>query len=171
MPNTIGPISGQECRLFYNTTLATTFATAGAVEVVDAIDVNLSTTFGTADVTSRVSQWKAKVLTLGELVLTFGYLWPGDSGDTLLTALRTAYLARTVWHWAVMDNAIATSVGPPAVPGPRGSQGITFPGVISQFVIDQPIEGTVKVDLQVELVRAKVSNALVPPAWLTVAAN
>jgi hypothetical protein len=70
-----------------------------------------------------------------------------------------------------MDNLITTSAGPPAIPGARGSQGVSFPGILSEFVIDQPLEGTVKVDCKVELVRAKVSGTLVDPAWFTVAAN
>jgi hypothetical protein len=86
MPSIIGPIAGNECKLFYQTTLATTFTVAGSVQLSDVQDVNLSTTIGTADAASRISNWKSKVLTLGELSLTFSYLWPGDVGDTTFTA-------------------------------------------------------------------------------------
>jgi hypothetical protein len=171
MPANIGPLSGNECKLYYQPTLATTFTIANSVLITEAQDVNLSVTTGTTDAASRISNFKAKLPTLTELSLTFGYLWNGDVGDTQITALRTAFLARTVWHWAVMDNLNTTSVGPPAIPGPKGSQGLTFPGIITEFVLDQPLEGAVKVDVKVDLVRVKVSNNILDPAWLTIAAN
>lgn len=164
MPSIIGPIAGNECKLYYQTTMATTFTTAGAVLISEAQDVNLSVTTGTADAASRLSLYKAKLPTLTELSLTFSLLWNGDVGETTQTALRTAFLARTVWHWAVMDNILTT-------PGVKGSQGLTFPGIITEFPIDQPLEGNVKVDIKVDLVRAKVSGTLVDPAWLLVAAS
>ena len=164
MPSIIGPIAGNECKLYYQTTLATTFTTAGAVLIGEAQDVNLSVTTGTADAASRISLFKAKLPTLTELSLTFSFLWNGDVGDTTQNALRTAFLARTVWHWAVMDNILST-------PGVKGSQGLTFPGVITEFPIDQPMEGNVKIDVKVDLIRTKVSGTLVDPAWLLVAAT
>ena len=171
MPANIGPIAGNECKLYYQTTLASTFTIAGSVLITEAQDVNLSVTAGTTDAASRISLYKSKLPTLTELSLTFGYLWNGDVGDTQITALRTAFLGRTVWHWAVLDNFNNTVTGPPAVPGVKGSQGLTFPGIITEFVWDQPLEGAVKVDIKVDLARVKVSSNVVDPAWLTVAAN
>jgi hypothetical protein len=48
---------------------------------------------------------------------------------------------------------------------------LTFPGIITEFVVDQPLEGAVKVDIKVDLARVKVTGTIVEPAWLTVAAN
>lgn len=164
MPSNIGPIAGNECKLFYQTTLATTFTTAGAVQIVEAQDVNVSLTNGTADAASRASLFKSKLPTTTELSLSFSLLWNGDVGDTVQNALRTAFLARTVWHWAVMDNILST-------PGPKGSQGITFPGIITEFPLDQPLEGNVKIDVKVDLARVKVGGTIVDPVWLLVAAT
>jgi hypothetical protein len=63
-----------------------------------------------------------------------------------------------------MDNLIAT-------PGPAGSQGITMPGEIMEFPIDQPLEGHQKIDVVVRLSRVKIGSpaALIDPAWLIVA--
>jgi hypothetical protein len=63
-----------------------------------------------------------------------------------------------------MDNLIAT-------PGPAGSQGLTLPGEIMEFPIDQPLEGNMKIDVAVALSRVRVGTpaALVDPAWLIVA--
>jgi len=172
MPANIGPLAGNECKLYYEPPpIATTFTVADAVLVTEAQDVNLSLTTGTVDAASRASIYKAKVPTLTELSLTFSYLWNGDVADTQLSALRTAFIERTVWHWAVMDNLIVTAAGPPATPGIKGSQGVTFPGIITEFPIDQPLEGTVKVDIKVDLVRVKISGTIVNPAWFVVAAN
>lgn len=164
MPSGIGPIAGNECKLYYNTTLAATFTVAGSVLVTEAIDVSVSLAAGKTDVMSRASMWKSKIPTLDELSLSFGYLYNSDVGDTLFNALRAAYLAKTPWHWAVLDNVNAT-------PGAKGSQGITFIGIITEFNHEQPLEGTVVYNLVVDPIRAKVSNAIVNPAWLTVAAT
>lgn len=164
MPTPIGPIAGNECRLFYNTTIASTFTTAGAVQVVEAMDVSVSLAAGKTDVMSRASVFKTKLPTLDELSLSFGYLYNSDVGDSLFNAIRAAYLAKTIWHWAVMD-------GPLSSPGVKGAQGITFPGIITEFNHEEPLEGTVVYNLVVDPVRTKVSGSIVNPAWLTIAAS
>jgi hypothetical protein len=161
MPASIGPVGGLECKLYYQPTLAATFTIAGAVLITEAVDVNVSLATGKIDAPSRASNFKPKLPGLTELSLSFGYNYQSDSTDAVFTALRQAYLARTMLHWAVMDNLIAT-------PGPKGSQGITFIGIIYDFPMDQPLEGAVKLDIGVELARHKVSSAIVDPAWLTI---
>jgi hypothetical protein len=164
MPTVIGPIAGNECKLYYNATLAATFTVSGSVLVTDAVDVSVTMAAGKADVMSRASPWKTKVPTLDELSLSFGYLYNSDVGDTLFNAIRAAYLAKTPWHWAVLDNINAT-------PGVKGAQGITFPGIITEFNHEQPLEGVVLYNIVVDPIRTKVSGSIVNPAWLTVAAS
>jgi hypothetical protein len=106
--------------------------------------------------------FKSKIAGLTELSLTFGYNYQGDPGDTVFTALRTAFLARTPIHWAVMDNLLAS-------PGAAGSQGLVFPGLIFDFPIDQPLEGPQKIEIGVELCRHKISGNILDPAWVIVA--
>lgn len=164
MPSVIGPIAGNECKLYYQTTLAATFTVASSVLVTEAIDVSVSLASGTADVMSRASVWKSKVPTLDELSVTFGYLYHSDVGDTLFNALRTAYLAKTPWHWAVLDNINAT-------PGVKGAQGVAFIGILTEMSHEQPLEGVVQYNFKIDPIRTKVSGAIVNPAWLTIAAT
>jgi hypothetical protein len=165
MPAILGPIAGNECNLYYNTTLAATFTVSGAVLVADAIDVNLSGTFSTASVKSRASIYESVVPGTNKLELTFGYQYRSDAGgDTTFTALRQAWIAKTVWHWAVMDNVIAS-------PGVKGSNGQTFPGLITEFTVGQELESAVIYNIKVEPYRAYNSGTLIDPAWLVIAAT
>lgn len=164
MPIPIGPLSGNECKLYYQPTLAGTFTISGAVLVAEAMDVAVNTEHGTVDVKSRASDWATKLPTLTSLSITAGLLYNSDVGETVFNAIRAAYLAKTIWHWAVMDNVLTT-------PGVRGSQGITTPGFIANFSHDQSLEGAVQFNLTIEAIRTKVSGNIVNPAWLTVAAT
>jgi hypothetical protein len=164
MTGQIRPVSGRECKLYYNTTLATTFTVSGAVLITEAVDVSLSQTKNMGTVASRASEYAATVPGLQVIELTFGYQYRSDPNDSVFTALRQAYLGNTILHWAVMDNILAT-------PGPRGSQGQTFPGVISEFPIEQPLEDSQKIEVKVSVVRAYASGTLIDPAWLIIAAT
>jgi hypothetical protein len=162
MTGQIRPVSGKECKLFYNTTLASTFTVAGAVQVPEAIDVSLSMTKNMGTVASRASEFAATVPGLQVIELTFGYQYRSDPGDAVFTALRQAFTGNTLLHWAVMDNILAT-------PGPRGSQGQTFVGIITEFPIEQPLEDSQKIDVKVAVARAYASGTLIDPAWLIIA--
>lgn len=164
MPSLMGPIAGSECKLYYHATPAATFTVSGSILVTEAIDVSVTLASGKADVMARASTWKTKVPTLDELSLSFGYLYNADVGDTLFNAIRAAFLAKTPWHWAVLDNINAT-------PGVKGAQGITFIGVITEFNHEQPLEGVVQYNVVVDPIRAKISGSYVNPAWLTVNAT
>lgn len=163
MPNK-GPRAGIECKLYYNTTVAATFATQAPTLVTEVQDLNVTLNKTSIDIVSRASQWKAKISGAFDIAINFSYLYNGDPDDTVLTALRGAFLNRTIWHWAVMDNLIVN-------PGAPGAQGITLPGEILEFPIDQPLEDAMKIDIVVGLSRIKVGNplALVDPAWLIIA--
>jgi len=162
MPGLKGPRVGLDCVLAYNTTIAASPTIGSFVIVPETMDANLACAHGKIETPSRASKWKSKIPGMSELSMTFSYMWQGDPGDTVLTALRTAFLAKTPWHWAFMDNDLTA-------PGPAGAQGILFPGLIFDFPIDQPLEGAMKIDIGVELTRHKISGALVDPAWLIVA--
>lgn len=162
MPVNIGPRIGLDCILAYKTTLSNTISATGAVVVAEAVDVNLTAAHGKIETPSRSSKWKSKVPGMTELSMSFGYLYQGDPGDTVFSALRAAFLAKTILHWFVMDNVMVT-------PGPAGAQGMVFPGLIFDFPIDQPLEAAAKLDIGVELTRAKDGAALIDPAWFVVA--
>ena len=122
-------------------------------------------TKSTGDVMSRASRFKTVVQGLISLELTFKYQYRAAAGgDSAFTAMRQAFLADTVWHWAVMDNINAT-------PGVKGSEGMTFPGIITEFPLDQPLEGAQTFDVKVMPVRAYASGTLIDPAWLVIAAT
>lgn len=162
MPAPIDTRAGHDCHLYYNTTIAATITPGSFSEIKEVIDLNVPFSIGKIDAPSRLSKFKPKIPGLTELSLTFGYNYQGDPNDTVLTALRTAFLNRTPWHWAVLDNLISS-------PGTAGAQGIVFPGIIYDFPLDQPLEGACKIDIGVELCRFKVSGTLVDPSWLVVA--
>jgi hypothetical protein len=162
MPSLVGPVAGLECKLYYHLTPAATFTTSGAVLITEAIDVAIALAHTKIDAPSRASNFKSKIPGLTELSLTFKYNYQADPNDAVFTALRTAFLARSILHWAVMDNVLTT-------PGAKGSAGMTFPGIIYDFPIDQALESPATLDIGVELARLKISSALVDPSWLIVA--
>jgi hypothetical protein len=164
MPNNKGPRAGIECKLYYQTTPAATFNVAAPTLITEVQDLNVTFNKTAIDIVSRASQYKAAISGAIDLAINFSYLYQGDPDDAVFTAMRQAFINRTIWHWAVMDNLIAT-------PGPAGSQGITMPGEIMEFPIDQPLEGHQKIDVVVRLSRVKIGSpaALIDPAWLIVA--
>jgi hypothetical protein len=162
MPAQLGPRVGLECVLAYNTTIASTITAASFSAIPEAVDVNCPFAHTKIPAPSRASTFLSQIAGLTTLELTFGYNYQGDPGDTVFTAMRAAFLARTPWHWAVMDNLLVS-------PGPAGAQGIVFPGLIFDFPIDQPLEGPTKIEIGVSLTRFKVSGTLVNPSWLIIA--
>lgn len=163
MPNK-GPRAGIECKLYYQTSVAATFNATAPTLVTEVKDLNVTFNKTSIDITSRASQYKAKISGLIEAAINFSYLYNGDPDDAVFTAMRQAFINRSIWHWAVLDNTIAT-------PGPSGAQGLTMPGEIMEFPIDQPLEDGMKIDIVVGLSRIKVGSpaAIVDPAWLIVA--
>jgi len=162
MPLNKGPRVGLDCILAFNATLSNTITPASFTTVPEVMDLNLSVAHGKIDTPSRASKWKSKVPGMTELSMTFGYNYQGDPGDTIFTTLRTAFLAKTILHFAVMDNVLVS-------PGPAGAQGLVFPGVIFDFPLDQPLEAAAKVDIGVELTRAKDGAVIIDPVWLIIA--
>lgn len=163
MPNK-GPRAGIECKLYYQVTPAATFSVITPTLVTEVKDLNVVLNKTSIDITSRASLYKAKISGLIEAAINFSYQYNGDPDDAVFTAMRQAFINRTIWHWAVLDNTIAT-------PGPSGAQGLTMPGEIMEFNMDQPLEDAMKIDVVVGLSRVKVGSpaALVDPAWLIVA--
>lgn len=163
MPNK-GPRAGIECKLYYQTTVAATFNVTAPVLITEVQDLNVTLNKTSIDISSRASLYKAKISGLIECAIGFSLQYNADPDDTIFTAMRQAFFNRSVWHWAVLDNIIAT-------PGPSGAQGLTMPGEIMEFPIDQPLEDGMKIDVVVGLSRVKTGSpaALVDPAWLIVA--
>ena len=163
MPNK-GPRAGIECKLYYQPTVAAVFNATAPVLIPEVQDLNVTLNKTSIDISSRASLYKAKISGLIEAAIGFSLLYNGDPDDTVFTAMRQAFFNRSIWHWAVLDNTIAT-------PGPSGTQGLTMPGEIMEFPIDQPLEDGMKIDVVVGLSRIKVGTpaALVDPAWLIVA--
>lgn len=163
MPNT-GPRAGIECKLYFNAAVAATFSVASPTLITEVKDLNVTLNKTKIDITSRASRWKAAIPGAFDIGINFSLQYNADPNDTVFTTLRQAFLADTILHWAVMDNIVAS-------PGPSGSQGITLPGIIYEFPIDQPLEDGMKIDIAVSLARTKIGSpaVLVDPAWLIVA--
>ena len=163
MPNK-GPRAGIECKLYYQVTPAAVFNATAPTLVTEVKDLNVTLNKTRIDISSRASQWKAQISGLKTAEISFGYQYNGDPDDAVFTAMRQAFLNNTIWHWAVLDNTIAT-------PGPSGTQGLTMPGEIMEFPIDQPLEDGMVVNIVVALSRIKIGSpaALIDPAWLVVA--
>jgi len=163
MPNK-GPRAGIECKLYYQTAVAATFSTSSPTLVTEVKDLNVTFSKTAIDITSRASLYKAKISGTIEAAINFKYQYNGDPDDAVFTAMRQAFLNKTIWHWAVLDNVITS-------PGPSGAQGLTMPGEIMEFPIDQPLEDGMTIDVVVALSRIKVGSpaAIVDPAWLIVA--
>jgi hypothetical protein len=159
-----GPRAGIECKLYYQTAVAATFNVTSPTLVTEVQDLNVTLNKTKIDVVSRASLYKAAISGAVDIGLNFSLLYNGDPDDTVFTAMRQAFINRTIWHWAILDDLIAS-------PGPSGSQGLTFPGEIMEFPIDQPLEGHTKIDVAVSLSRIKVGTpaVLVDPAWLIIA--
>jgi hypothetical protein len=159
-----GPRAGIECKLYYQTAVAATFSVTSPTLVTEVQDLNVTLNKTKIDVVSRASLYKAAISGAVNIGLNFSLLYNGDPDDTVFTAMRQAFINRTIWHWAILDDLIAS-------PGPSGSQGLTFPGEIMEFPIDQPLEGHTKIDVAVSLSRIKVGTpaVLVDPAWLIIA--
>ena len=163
MPNK-GPRAGIECKLYYQTSVSATFSTTSPTLVTEVKDLNVTFAKTAIDITSRASLYKAKISGTIEAAINFKYQYNGDPDDAVFTAMRQAFLNKTIWHWAVLDNVITS-------PGPSGAQGLTMPGEIMEFPIDQPLEDGMTIDVVVALSRIKVGSpaAIVDPAWLIVA--
>ncbi len=118
--------TGFDGKIYYALTVAAP-ASATWVELELSRDVNTTMSADEADTSDRRSAVKSKCPTMIEVETstTLTYV----NGDTTLTALRDAFLARTQIQVAVMDGDIATS----------GSEGLVYPCHVYSNDFAQPL--------------------------------
>jgi len=154
MANTERPMTGLECKLYYN---AATHATPTWVEVTRAINVSFSMSKGEADQSSRASDWKMQKGTLKDLEITFTYR-KKQGTDTVWDALEAACFADTIMEYAVLDGAHTLS----------GVQGIRAFCEIFGLSNTQDLEGAEEVEFTLKPTYIEETNVVVEPDWYEV---
>lgn len=154
MPVAERPVTGLECKLYYNTT---THASPTWVEVTRAINVSFSLSKGEADQSSRVSTWKMQKGTLKDLEITFTYR-KKQGTDTVFDALIAAAIGETVYEYAVLDGAHSVS----------GVQGIRAFCEIMSAGNTQDLESAEEVEFTLKPTYKEESSAVVNPDWYKV---
>lgn len=146
--------TGFDGSLYYALTIATP-ATATWVELELSRDVSTSMSADKADVSDRRSKFKATCPAMidVETTVTLTYV----NGDTTLTALRDAFLARTAVQVAVMDGPIATI----------GSEGFVYACNVYSTDFAQPLNDGQTVSVTFSLASTEVTGA--GPQWYVVA--
>lgn len=104
------PVTGEECKLYYNETEAGSGAHAGPswTEITGASNVSFSLSKSEADQGSRRSKFKKDKGTQKAIEITFSYR-KKQGTDAVFDALIAAAFADTVYEYAVMDGDIDTS--------------------------------------------------------------
>lgn len=154
MANTERPMTGLECKLYYN---ATTHASPTWTEITRAINVSFTCSKGEADQSSRVSDWKMTKGTLKDLQITFTYR-KKQGTDTVFDALIAAVFADTVMEYAVLDGASTLA----------GVQGIRAFCEIMSVGNTQDLEGSEEVEFTLKPTYKEESSAVVEPDWYEV---
>lgn len=112
--------------------------------IVNARDVKLGITMGEGDVSNRGSGLELKEPTLQGRELSFDIV--ADELDTVFTAMRTAFLGRTVVEFALANGPIGTS-GSSASGGTAGVAMSRCSYKIFGFERNEPLEGSVTVSV------------------------
>lgn len=154
MANTERPMTGLECKLYYN---AATHASPTWVEVTKAINVSFSVSKGEADQSSRMSDWKMQKGTLKDLEITFTYR-KKQGTDTVFDALIAACFADTIMEYAMLDGAHTLS----------GVQGIRAFCEIMSVGNTQDLEAAEEVEFTLKPTYKEESSAVVEPDWYEV---
>jgi hypothetical protein len=144
---------GSEAKLYF--CAAGIGSTPTWTEISNAKNVTLDLKSGEADVTTRANNgWKATLATLKEASIDFEMVW--NTGDAGFTALKNAWLAKSVIGLAAMDGDITTA----------GNQGLVADCQVTGFTRDEPLDGPITVK-----VTAKPTYSANAPQWLEVAAQ
>ena len=154
MPVAERPVTGLECKLYYNTA---THASPTWVEVTRAINVSFSLSKGEADQSSRVSTWKMQKGTLKDLEITFTYR-KKQGTDTVFDALIAAAIGETIYEYAVLDGTHSVS----------GVQGIRAFCEIMSAGNTQDLESAEEVEFTLKPTYKEESSAVVNPDWYKV---
>jgi hypothetical protein len=151
-----GPVSGLDCKLYYNTG---TNASPTWVEITQAIDVAVPD-FGVNQIAanSRGSKYESFVNGLIKLGMTFGYLHVRGT-DTVRDALAGMVTGRTAKQFAAMDGDI-THVG---------ARGVKAYFNMEKFGQTQGFEGATVWDASLKPAHFIESSAKVEPAIYVVA--
>jgi hypothetical protein len=124
---------GYEGQVYRNTG---THASATWNAIGAAMDVKVGDSFSTFDASDRNSATKKALAAQQELSLEFSFIW--DASDTDLTALRTAYRARTAIDlWATDGDSATTGVS-----GPNAEW------LITEWSCDMPLADGMKVTVK-----------------------
>ena len=148
------PVTGLECKLYYNTA---TNSSPTWVEITRAINVSWSLSKGEADQSSRVSMWKMQKGTLRDLEITFTYR-KKNGADTVLDALAAAALADTVQEYLMIDDASTET----------GAEGIRAMCEIFGFNNTQDLEAAEELEFTLKPSYTEESGSVVEPSWYTV---
>jgi len=124
---------GLNCKLYRNTG---TYATPVWDEITGARDVAINLNADEADVTTRGGGgWKAILQSLNDASLDVEIPW--DSADADMTAIRSAFIARTSIEVAAMDGDISVS----------GAEGFRATVAITKFERSEPLNGPAMVSI------------------------
>jgi hypothetical protein len=144
---------GSEAKLYF--CAAGIGGTPTWTELANVKNLTLDLKSGEADVTTRANNgWKATLATLKEAGIDFEMVW--NSGDAGFTAIKDAWLAKTVIGLAAMDGDITVA----------GNQGLVADCQVTGFTRDEPLDGPITVK-----VTAKPTYSTNAPQWLEVEAG
>jgi len=148
--------TGHQMKLYRNTG---TVATPTWTEITEIGDVSLPDfSMGLAELKRRASSWTKNLATLIQS-FSIEFRFVHGLGATNFDAMRANFLAGTAEEFAMVDGAIATS----------GTEGLRFPGLISEFPWDQPLEDVSGHDIRIAVAYMEESATEVDPSWLVVA--
>lgn len=152
-----GPQTGSSMYLYRN---SGTIASPTWVLIDQIEDVGLTgLERNTADLKRRATSFiKAIAALIGVATLEFPLIHGLDA--TNFAALKTAFFAATAIHFAIADGPIATA----------GTEGFYFPGLITQFNWEQPLEEISKHTMSVKHTYMLNSTTEYDMNWFTISA-
>lgn len=151
-------ILGLDAKLYYLSTgtraaWPATGDPTNLVEITDARDVTINLSASEADVTTRGSGgWRATLQAVKDATLDFELV--ADTGDTILAAIKDAFINGTGIAMAALDGASATA----------GTTGLWADMEVVSFTRNEPLEGPVTHSISM-----KPTFSAVNPEWVLVA--
>jgi hypothetical protein len=148
------PALGLECKLYYNTG---THAAPTWALIAKAINVSANLSKGDATAPARESTWQKYRGTLKDLEITFTYRKKAGT-DTVFDALQAAYIANTIYEYAVLDALVTES----------GAQGVRAFCEVMALNVTQELENFEEAEFTLRPVYKEESSAVVNPDWYKV---
>jgi hypothetical protein len=143
-------VLGLNAKLYRNTG---TFSTPVWNEIDIARDVTLTLESSEADVSSRVSQWRATAAALKDASIEFQMVW--DQAHADLVAVKDAWVNNTDLELLVLDGSSATT----------GNSGLRAICRIFSFTRNEALEEALTVDV---VAKPSYAAAAQVPTWYTV---